>query len=79
MRLRIAVAASLLAALVVIVIPGVATARIHHHPRHNDGLTINATPNPISTTAATMPPSSNVLRIVSPWVVMRRLRQPLQG
>lgn len=48
MRLRFAVAASLLAALVVIVIPGVATARIHHHPRHNDGLTINATPNPIS-------------------------------
>jgi hypothetical protein len=48
MRLRFTVAASLLAALVVIVVPGSATARIHHHPRHNDGLTINATPDPIN-------------------------------
>jgi hypothetical protein len=47
MRLRITVAASLLAALVAIAIPGVAAARIHHHPRHNNGLTINAVPDPI--------------------------------
>ena len=47
MRLRIAVAASLLAALVVIVIPGAATARFRHAPRHNRGLTINAFPNPV--------------------------------
>ncbi len=47
MRLRIAVVASLLAALVVVVVPGPAMARIHHHPRHNNGLTINAFPNPV--------------------------------
>jgi hypothetical protein len=43
MRPRFAVLASLLCALVVVAIPGVASAA----PHHNHGLTINATPNPI--------------------------------
>lgn len=43
MRLRFAVLASLLTTLVAVVAPNVAGAA----PRHNDGLTINATPNPI--------------------------------
>jgi hypothetical protein len=43
MRLRFAVLASVLTALVVAGVPGVAGAA----PRHNHGLTINATPNPI--------------------------------
>jgi hypothetical protein len=43
MRPRLAVLASLLATLVVIAGPATATAA----PRHNRGLTINATPNPI--------------------------------
>lgn len=46
MRLRISVAASLSAALLATV-PGAATARIHHHPRRNHRLTINAFPNPV--------------------------------
>jgi hypothetical protein len=47
MRLRFAVAASVLCAFAMVAVPGIATARVHHHPRHNKGLTINATPNPI--------------------------------
>jgi hypothetical protein len=43
MRPRLAVLASLLATLVVVAVPAIATAA----PRHNRGLTINATPNPI--------------------------------
>src|SRR5437588_3054929 len=43
MRLRIAVLASVLTALAGITIPAVVSAA----PRHNHGLTINATPNPI--------------------------------
>jgi hypothetical protein len=43
MRLRFAVLASVLTALVVVVAPGLANAA----PRHNHGLTISATPNPI--------------------------------
>ena len=43
MRLRVAVLASLVAALVAIVGPDAASAA----PRHNHGLTINATPNPV--------------------------------
>jgi hypothetical protein len=45
MRQRFAVLASVLTALVVVAVPGVASAA----PRHNHGLTINATPNPIIT------------------------------
>ena len=44
MRLRFAMLAAALTTLVVAVSPGVAAAA----PRHNHGLTINATPNPIS-------------------------------
>src|SRR5438552_8289964 len=44
MRPRFAVLASVLCALVVVAAPGVASAA----PRHNHGLTINATPNPIN-------------------------------
>ena len=43
MRPRFAMLASLVAALAVAVAPGVAGAA----PKHNHGLTINATPNPI--------------------------------
>jgi hypothetical protein len=43
MRTRFAVLASLLATLVVVAVPAIASAA----PRHNRGLTINATPNPI--------------------------------
>jgi hypothetical protein len=43
MRLRFAVLASLITALGALVAPGAGTAA----PRHNHGLTINATPNPI--------------------------------
>jgi hypothetical protein len=43
MRLRFAVLGSVLCALLVAAVPGVASAA----PRHNHGLTINATPNPI--------------------------------
>ena len=43
MRLRFAMLGAVLATLVVAVSPGVAAAA----PRHNHGLTINATPNPI--------------------------------
>jgi hypothetical protein len=45
MRLRFAVLASLLTALVSVAAPGVVSAA----PHHNHGLTINATPNPIIT------------------------------
>ncbi len=47
MRLRFTVAASLMCALVTVAVPGVASARVTHHPRHNYYLTINASPNPI--------------------------------
>jgi hypothetical protein len=43
MRLRLAVLASLASALVAVIVPAVATAA----PRHNNGLTIHATPDPI--------------------------------
>jgi hypothetical protein len=43
MRLRFAVLASVFTALVAVAAPGIANAA----PRHNHGLTINATPNPI--------------------------------
>ncbi len=43
MRLRFAVLASLFTALVALAVPGAGTAA----PKHNHGLTINATPNPI--------------------------------
>jgi hypothetical protein len=45
MRLRFAVLASVLTAFVAVATPGLASAA----PRHNHGLTINATPNPIIT------------------------------
>jgi hypothetical protein len=45
MRLRFAVFASVLAAFAAVAAPGVANAA----PRHNHGLSINATPNPIIT------------------------------
>ena len=45
MRLRFAVLASVLTAFVAVAAPGLANAA----PRHNHGLTINATPNPIIT------------------------------
>jgi hypothetical protein len=45
MRLRFAVFASVLAAFAAVAAPGIANAA----PRHNHGLTINATPNPIIT------------------------------
>ncbi len=44
MRPRFAVLASVLATLVVVAVPGVASA----HPRHNRGLTIAVAPNPIN-------------------------------
>ena len=44
MRLRFAVLASVLTAFVAVAAPGVVNAA----PRHNHGLTINATPNPIN-------------------------------
>jgi hypothetical protein len=47
MRLRFAVLASLASALIMAVSPAGALAFRHHGPRHNHGLTINATPNPI--------------------------------
>jgi hypothetical protein len=47
MRLRIAVAASMFAALVAIGIPTTAPARVLHAPNQNVNLTINASPNPI--------------------------------
>lgn len=47
MRLRIAVAASLVAALTAVAIPAIAPAQVQHPPRHNYDLTINAIPNPI--------------------------------
>ena len=43
MRLRFALLGSLLAVLVAVVAPNIASAA----PQHNRGLTINATPNPI--------------------------------
>jgi hypothetical protein len=43
MRLRIAVLASALSALVLVALPGISNAA----PHHNHGLTISATPNPI--------------------------------
>lgn len=43
MRLRFAVLAAMVTALVALVMPGVGTAA----PRHDRGITINATPNPI--------------------------------
>ena len=43
MRLRFALLASVVTTLLVAAAPGIATAA----PRHNHGLTINATPNPI--------------------------------
>jgi hypothetical protein len=43
MRLRIAVLATALSALTFVALPGISNAA----PRHNHGLTINATPNPI--------------------------------
>ncbi len=43
MRLRFAVAASVLCALVAVAVPGAVSARPHHHYR----VTINAAPNPI--------------------------------
>ncbi len=43
MRLRLAVLAAVVSALAAVVTPGIANAA----PRHNHGLTINATPNPI--------------------------------
>jgi hypothetical protein len=43
MRTRLAVLATILSALVAVMAPGIANAA----PRHNHGLTINATPNPI--------------------------------
>jgi hypothetical protein len=43
MRLRLSVLASLLAALAALVVPSISSAA----PRHNRGLTINVTPNPI--------------------------------
>ncbi len=45
MRLRLAVLIAAVTALAAVVAPGIATAA----PRHNHGLTINATPNPIIT------------------------------
>lgn len=47
MRLRFAALASLATALVLAATPAGALAFRHHGPRHNHGLTINATPNPI--------------------------------
>jgi hypothetical protein len=47
MRLRFAMLALLASAVVVVGSPAVASAARHHGPRHNHGLTINATPNPI--------------------------------
>jgi hypothetical protein len=47
MRLRVAVAASLVAALMAVAMPAIAPAQVQHAPRHNDELTINAVPNPI--------------------------------
>ena len=43
MRLRFTVLASIVTALMALAIPGVGNAA----PKHNRGLTINATPNPI--------------------------------
>jgi hypothetical protein len=45
MRRRFALLASVLTVVVVVAVPGAASAA----PRHNHGLTINATPNPIIT------------------------------
>jgi hypothetical protein len=47
MRLRFAALASLASALILAAQPAGAVAARHHGPRHNHGLTINATPNPI--------------------------------
>lgn len=47
MRTRFAVLAVLSSAIVVVSSPASALAHRHHGPRHNHGLTINATPNPI--------------------------------
>jgi hypothetical protein len=47
MRLRFAALASLASALFLAGPPAAAVAARHHGPRHNHGLTINATPNPI--------------------------------
>ncbi len=47
MRLRLAVAASLICALATVAVPGSAGARVSHAPRHNYRLTISAEPNPI--------------------------------
>jgi hypothetical protein len=47
MRMRFAVLALLSSAIVVVSSPASALAHRHHGPRHNHGLTINATPNPI--------------------------------
>ncbi len=45
--MRFAVLAVLSSAIVVVSSPASALAQRHHGPRHNHGLTINATPNPI--------------------------------
>ena len=47
MRMRFAVLALLSSAIVVVSSPASALAHRQHGPRHNHGLTINATPNPI--------------------------------
>lgn len=47
MRLRLAALASLASALFLAGPPAAAVAARHHGPRHNHGLTINATPDPI--------------------------------
>lgn len=47
MRLRFAVAAPLMCALMTVAVPGVASARVTHSPRHNYNLTVNAEPNPV--------------------------------
>ena len=47
MRLRVAVAASMFAALVVFAIPAIAPGQVQHAPNQSNNLTINASPNPI--------------------------------
>jgi hypothetical protein len=47
MRLRFTVLALLSSAIVIVSVPATALAHRYHGPRHNHGLTIDATPNPI--------------------------------
>jgi hypothetical protein len=47
MRLRIAVAASMFAALVAVAVPAIAPAQVQHPPNQSNNLTINVSPNPI--------------------------------